>query len=234
LNPRIKFLLVVVCALSAAWVVAQESLPGPDPLAAAPPTGARHYSYAIGRQIGESFRKDEVAIDADNLLAGLKDALAGAEPKFSAELCEIAMQRMFREQAEKMRLRGAVALKEGAAFLAKNAKAPGVTVLPSGLQYKVIAAGNGPSPKAADTVRVNYRGTFIDGTLFDESGAEPAVFPVNQVIDGWTEALQKMKVGDKWQLAIPSDLAYGPDGNDAIPPNSVLMFEVELLGIEAP
>jgi FKBP-type peptidyl-prolyl cis-trans isomerase len=225
--------LIASCfALATAWVIAQETLPSLDPLATAPPTDARHYSYAIGQQIGESFRKDDVAIDPDSLLAGLKDALAGAEPKYSAELCDIAMQRMMRDQTEKMRKRGEVALKEGAAFLAKNAKAPGVTVLPSGLQYKVIAAGNGPSPTATDTVRVNYRGTFIDGEMFDESGADPAVFPVNRVIDGWTEALVRMRVGDKWQLVIPSDLAYGPDGNDAIPPNSVLMFEVELLGID--
>ena len=107
-------------------------------------------------------------------------------------------------------------------------------VLPSGLQYKVLKAGTGPSPKASDTVKTHYHGTFINGKVFDSSvdRGEPIEFPVNGVIKGWTEALQLMKVGDKWQLVIPSDLAYGPDGQGPIPPHSVLVFEVELLGIK--
>jgi FKBP-type peptidyl-prolyl cis-trans isomerase len=213
---------------AAAWVVAQETLPagpGADPLATAPPTDARHYSYAIGKQIGESFRKDELQLDVDSLVAGVKDALAGAKPQYTDEQCGIAIQRMYRAQSEN-------AKKRNEAFLAANAKAEGVVTLPSGLQYKVLASGTGPSPKATDTVRAKYRGTFIDGEVFDESGDEAISFPVNRVIDGWTEALQKMKVGDKWQLFVPGDLAYGPQGRDGIPPNSTLIFDVELMGIE--
>ncbi len=121
-------------------------------------------------------------------------------------------------------------------YLAANGKKPGVTVLPDGLQYKVLKQGTGPVPKATDTVKVHYAGTLTNGTEFDSSikRNEPAVFPVNGVIKGWTEALQRMKVGSKWQLVIPADLAYGanPPPGAPIPPNAVLVFEVELLGIE--
>jgi FKBP-type peptidyl-prolyl cis-trans isomerase len=219
---------------AAAWVVAQETmpLPGADPLAAAPPTDARHYSYAIGQQIGENFRQEELQIDMESFLAGVKDAVAGAEPRYSDELCGIAVQRMMQEQQQKMRKRAEAAGQEGEAFLAANAKKEGVVTLPSGLQYKIIANGTGPSPKATDTVSAKYRGTFIDGKVFDESGDEPLSFPLNRVIDGWTEALQLMKVGSKWQLFIPGKLAYGPEGRDGIPPNATLIFDVELMGIE--
>ncbi len=124
---------------------------------------------------------------------------------------------------------------DGAAFLAANAKKDGVVTTASGLQYKVIKSGTGESPKKSDTVKVHYTGTLIDGTVFDSSvqRGEPAVFPVGAVIPGWVEALQLMKVGDKWQLVIPANLAYGENSpSPAIPANSVLIFEVELLGIE--
>jgi FKBP-type peptidyl-prolyl cis-trans isomerase FklB len=123
----------------------------------------------------------------------------------------------------------------GAAFLAENAKKDGVTTTASGLQYKVIKSGTGESPKLSDTVKVHYQGTLIDGTVFDSSiqRGQPISFPVGRVIPGWVEALQLMKVGDKWQLFIPAKLAYGDQSpTPAIPPNSVLIFEVELLGIE--
>ena len=129
---------------------------------------------------------------------------------------------------------GASPASAGDAFLAANGKKAGVKVLPSGLQYRVIKSGNGPSPKATDTVRVHYHGTLTNGQVFDSSveRKEPAEFPVHRVIPGWTEALQSMKVGDKWQLVIPSGLAYGPQGYPpAIPPHSVLVFDVELLGV---
>ncbi len=227
----------IVLLFVAAWVIAQEALPiaelpAADPLAAAPPTDARHYSYAIGLQIGKDFREQATELDAESVLAGLKDGLADAEPKYSEEICMIALQRMTRDQAERAVARNKELQALAAKFLAENAKAVGVVVRPSGLQYKVLASGRGPSPKATDIVRVAYRGTFVDGTMFDESGDEPAVFPVNRVIDGWTEALQLMKVGDKWQLVVPSDLAYGPEGGNGMPPDATLIFEVELLGIE--
>jgi FKBP-type peptidyl-prolyl cis-trans isomerase FklB len=231
-------LLALPLLFAAAWVVAQETMPGPganpaaDPLAAAPPTDARHYSYAIGQQVGENFRQDELEIDMDSFLAGVKDAVAGAEPRYSDELCGVAVQRMMREQHEKMVKRAQAVGQEGAAFLAANAKKEGVVTLPSGLQYRVITEGTGASPKDTDTVSARYRGTFIDGKMFDESGAEPISFPVGGVIAGWTEALQLMKVGSKWQLFIPGELAYGEMGRDGIPPNATLLFDVELVGIE--
>jgi FKBP-type peptidyl-prolyl cis-trans isomerase len=224
--------MAVCLVFAAAWVVAQEALPAADPLAAAPPTDARHYSYAIGQQIGKSFREDGMEFDPESLLEGLKAGLAGAESKYSQELLDVAIQRMLQLQQRKLMERGELARREGEAYLAANAKKEGVVTLPSGLQYKVLAAGTGASPKATDIVDVKYRGTFIDGKMFDESGDDPVTFPVNRVIDGWTEALQKMKVGDKWLLVVPSDLAYGPEGRDGIPPFSTLVFEVELLGIQ--
>ncbi len=223
----IRSLLAAICLASlVAWAVAQEALPvGGNPLADAPPTDARHYSYAIGQDLGANFRNNDVEIDVDSFAAGLRDALTGAEPKYSEDLCTVAIQRMYQAQEEKL-------VKRNEEYFAKNAKAEGVTTLPSGLQYKVLAAGAGPSPKATDRVRVNYVGKFTDGTTFDESGDEPAEFQVDGVIPGWTEALLKMKVGDKWQLFVPSDLAYGPKGDDVIPPHAILVFEVELLGIQ--
>jgi FKBP-type peptidyl-prolyl cis-trans isomerase FklB len=226
-------LLALPLVLAAAWVIAQEALP-PAGLGAAalPPTDARHYSYAIGQQIGETFRNDEIELDADSLLAGLKDALSGAEPKFSEEMCMIAMERMSQARMEKEIKRNEALITLAPKFIAEHAKQPGVVVLPSGLQYKVITEGTGPKPKATDTVRVAYKGTFVDGRMFDESGAEPAEFQVDGVIPGWTEALQLMGVGSKWQLVLPSNLAYGPRGGQGMPPNATLVFDVELLGIQ--
>jgi FKBP-type peptidyl-prolyl cis-trans isomerase FklB len=126
--------------------------------------------------------------------------------------------------------------KEGDDFLATNKGKEGVVTLPSGLQYKILKAGTGPKPTASDSVRCNYRGTFINGTEFDSSykSGQPATFPVTGVIKGWTEALQLMPVGSKWQLFVPADLAYGERGRPGIEPNAALIFEVELLSIEAP
>jgi FKBP-type peptidyl-prolyl cis-trans isomerase len=239
--------LIALCLVSAAaWVIAQEALPGGAPgappagapaagpgvipLDSAPPTDARHYSYAIGLQVGQSFHDDGVEIDADSLLAGLKDGLSGAKPKFDKELLDVAIERMYKLQEAKAKEKADKMRKEGAEFLAKNAKAQGVVVLPSGLQYKVIAKGAGATPKATDMVKAKYRGTFIDGKVFDESGDDAVEFPVNQVIAGWTEALQLMHVGDKWQLFIPGNLAY-PEGRDEIPPGVPLLFDNELVDV---
>lgn len=198
-------------------------------------------SYAIGLNIGQSIKKDDVEINQNALTQGLKDAME----KDSAYLITTtdvqnlmsALQQNLMEKANsKMKVEGEKNKKEGEAFLAENSKKEGVKTLPNGLQYKVLVSGNGPTPKETDKVKTHYRGTLINGTEFDNSykRGEPAVFGVNQVIKGWTEALQMMKVGDKWQLFVPSDLAYGPNGagNGQIPPNATLIFEVELLGIE--
>jgi FKBP-type peptidyl-prolyl cis-trans isomerase len=233
-KTRIVALLSAV-VLSAAWVVAQETLPtGPGQAAPkqapaapeAPPTDARHYSYAIGQDLGSSFRENKIQLDLESLIAGVRDSLEGKDPQYSAELCQTALERLSQQQM-------AALVRRNKEFLIANAKAQGVQTTPSGLQYKVLKSGAGPTPSADDKVNVHYRGQLVDGTVFDETyGGEPAQLPVGGVIAGWSEALQQMKVGDKWQLVVPANLAYGEGGRDMIPPNATLIFEVELLGIE--
>lgn len=196
-------------------------------------------SYGIGLRTGASIKQDDVGIDLDAFVQGIRDGAEGAEPKYTEKEIMAALETFKKTvQAKKEQGQQAAAEKnetEGKAFLAKNKAKEGVKTRPSGLQYEVIKSGKGASPKATDTVKVHYVGTLLDGTVFDSSVErnEPAVFPVNRVIPGWTEAMQLMKVGDKWRLFIPSDLAYGPRGAGAeIGPNAVLVFEVELLGIE--
>jgi len=195
-------------------------------------------SYAIGLDMGGSLKKNEIDVNTDALIQGIKDGLTDAKPRLSdQEMKETiaALQKdLMAKQQERQKAAAEKNKKEGEAFLEANKKKPGVKVLPSGLQYKVVKEGTGKTPKATDTVTVNYKGTLIDGTEFDSSykRGEPATFPVNGVIKGWTEALQLMKVGSKWQLFIPPDLAYGPRGaGQVIGPNSTLVFEVELVSI---
>lgn len=196
-------------------------------------------SYAVGAQIGADMKRQTVDIDPAMLAKGLKDGFQGSKLLLTDQEMREALgglqQQMAAKQAERMRELGAKNKQAGAAFLAENKKKEGVKVLPSGLQYKVAREGTGKAPKADDTVTVNYRGTLIDGTEFDSSykRGESATFPVKGVIKGWTEALQLMKVGSKWQLFVPSELAYGeqPAGR-VIGPNSTLIFEVELLAIK--
>lgn len=184
--------------------------------------------YAIGLDIGKTFKKQGVEVSGDALLKGLKDGLSDAKPKLTDEETKEAFTAMRTEVL-------ALKKKQGEEFLAANKKKAGVTTTASGLQYKVINAGTGPKPTADSTVKTHYHGTLIDGTVFDSSvtRGEPVEFPVKGVIPGWTEALQLMPVGSKWQLVIPSDLAYGPNGtpDGTIAPNSTLIFEVELLAI---
>lgn len=191
------------------------------------PTDARHYSYAIGLDVGRSFGSDKIELNVDFLLAGVRDGLEGADPKFAEDVCGAAMQRLNEIRIDSLR-------KRNQDFLATNAKAEGVQTTKSGLQYKVLASGAGATPGPQDAARVHYRGKLIDGTVFDESyGGDPVTLPVGRVIPGWTEALGLMKVGDKWELTIPSELAYGAGGaGDVIPPHSTLVFEIELLGVE--
>jgi FKBP-type peptidyl-prolyl cis-trans isomerase FklB len=197
-------------------------------------------SYAIGLNIGKSMHKDAVDIDPSILLRGLKDGLAGSKPLLTDDQARAAMvtlqSEMRKKQEEKMLVQGEANKKEGEAFLAENKTKDGVVTLPSGLQYKILKEGTGPKPVASDTVVCNYKGTLLDNTEFDSSykRGQPATFPVGGVIKGWTEVLQLMPVGSKWQLFIPSELAYGARGGPGggIGPNATLIFEVELMSIQ--
>ena len=196
-------------------------------------------SYSIGMDIGDNLKKQSIDVDVDLLVKGVKDALAGGETLLSVEEARetlVALQQELREKALERKMQDAEKnKKEGEAFLAGNKTKEGVVSLPSGLQYKILRSGDGSSPKGTDTVETNYRGTLINGMEFDSSykRGKTAVFPVTGVIAGWTEALLLMKVGDKWQLFVPPELAYGERGAGPIGPNSTLIFDVELLSIKS-
>jgi FKBP-type peptidyl-prolyl cis-trans isomerase FklB len=198
-------------------------------------------SYSIGYDIGESFKKQKIELNIDALVAGLKEAVAGKDATLPKEEREKTLQAFQKEMMEKQMTASKEAaaknLAEGEKFLAENKKKEGVKTTASGLQYKVIKEGSGPTPKETDTVTTNYKGTLIDGTEFDSSYKrnEPASFQVNRVIKGWIEALQMMKPGSKYQLFIPAALAYGERGaGQTIGPNATLIFDVELLSIAQP
>ena len=198
-------------------------------------------SYAIGLNIGKSIKNDALDVNSAVLVQGLLDALGDAAPKLTPQQAQAALEALSRDvnarMAQKAKVEGDKNKKEGDAFLAANKSKAGVVSLPSGLQYVVLKSGKGATPKLTDRVKTHYHGTLINGKVFDSSvqRGEPISFAVGGVIRGWTEALQKMKVGDKWKLFVPAELAYGPDGAGAeIGPNAVLIFEVELLGIEPP
>jgi FKBP-type peptidyl-prolyl cis-trans isomerase FklB len=201
------------------------------------------FSYAIGMKTGQrmadSFNKQSVPFDPAILARGVKDGLSGGKTLLTDEEAQAAIKAVQEEvgkkNQEKMKEASAVNKKEGDAFLAGNKAKEGVVTLPSGLQYKIMKEGTGPKPTTSDTVVCNYRGTLINGTEFDSSykRGQPATFPVSGVIKGWTEALQLMPVGSKWQLFIPSNLAYGDNGAGAdIGPGATLIFEVELISIQ--
>jgi FKBP-type peptidyl-prolyl cis-trans isomerase FklB len=191
-------------------------------------------SYSVGLNVGSNFKKQGQDLNPDALLAGVKDALSGKQPALSEAEMKQTMEAWSKQMEEKQKTAGEKNSVDGAKFLAENKKKDGVKTTASGLQYKVMKEGTGAKPKESDTVSVNYRGTLINGTEFDSSykRGQPATFPVNGVIKGWTEALQLMKAGSKYQLFIPSELAYGARavGPD-IAPNSTLIFEVELLQV---
>jgi FKBP-type peptidyl-prolyl cis-trans isomerase len=203
-------------------------------------TESQKISYAIGMGLGKNIKRDSIDVDPSILLRGLKDAMAGGKLLLTddeAKTAIMALNTKVRAKEEEKAKAEALANKmKGDAFLAQNKTKPGVVALPSGLQYKIISPGTGPKPTAEDTIKCNYRGTLVDGTEFDSSykRGEPIKIPVGQVIKGWTEAMQLMPVGSKWELYIPSDLAYGERGAPGSPiaPNSTLVFEVELLSIE--
>jgi FKBP-type peptidyl-prolyl cis-trans isomerase FklB len=188
-------------------------------------------SYAMGMNLGTQLHRDGITLDPALVARGMKDSMAGGKTALTEDEARAAFTHLQMEARQNIL---AANRKEGETFLASNKTKEGVVALPSGLQYKVLTQGTGPKPSANDTVTCNYRGTLLDGKEFDSSykRGQPASFPVGGVIKGWTEALQMMPVGSKWQLFIPADMAYGDRGSPPdIQPGDTLIFEVELLSI---
>jgi FKBP-type peptidyl-prolyl cis-trans isomerase FklB len=215
--------------------------PGTKTAAAAPTLSTKKdkISYAIGADLGGKLKSSSIDVDPNILTRALKDTLTGAKPAMSDDEIRATLSDLTKDLQQKQTVatkeKSEKNRKEGEEFLASNKGKEGVVALPSGLQYKILKAGDGPKPTAADTVVCNYKGTLIDGKEFDSSykRGQPATFPVGGVIKGWTEALQLMAVGSKWQLFIPPDLAYGDrQAGPDITPGSTLVFEVELMSIQ--
>lgn len=238
-----RWTIALAMALMTAITAAQD-LPAPAAEAApeAPPsplkTPNEKNSYALGASLGATVRQLALQLDSDFVMLGFKDALSGGKTLLTAEEARATVVQMQNEQKAKAMLEArAIAeknKKDGEAFLAVNNTKKGIFTLPSGLQYKIVTTGKGRTPKLQDEVVCHYRGTLIDGTEFDSSYSrhQPATFAVSGVIKGWTEALQLMPVGSKWQLFIPPNLAYGDRGSGRIGPDATLIFEVELVAIK--
>ena len=217
----------------------QPAAPPPLPVIPGLATKKDQISYALGMNVGKGLHRESIDVDPNLVMQGLKDALSGGKTLMTDEQAQQTMMQLqmeVRDQEEAKRKAAAETnLKKGQEFLAANKTKPGVVTLPSGLQYKIIKQGTGPKPTLGDVVTCNYRGTLIDGKEFDSSYKrnEPATFPVKGVIKGWTEALQLMSVGSKFELYLPPDLAYGEHGaGQDIGPNETLVFEVELMSIK--
>ncbi len=228
-------------AASGQSTASQPSAAAATPVIPGLPTKKDQVSYAIGMNIGKGLSRQNISVDPNTILQGLKDALANGKMLMTDEQAKQTLTQLemdVRAQEDAKRKQESVDnAKAGDAFLAKNKTQPGVVALPSGLQYKMLKEGTGPKPTIDDVVTCNYKGTTIDGKEFDSSykRGEPATFPVKGVIKGWTEALQLMPVGSKFELWLPPDLAYGEHGAGAdIGPNETLVFEVELLSIKPP
>jgi len=246
------FLVMTVVLLAGSLPAQQTQAPSAPatPAAKAPPakgsvapaatgltTDREKESYALGMNIARGLKGQSVDVDPAILTRAIKDVLTGAKPLLTDDEAMDALKKLQTEMQTERKELGDKNLREGQQFLSANKTKEGVVSLPSGLQYKVLTPGKGPKPTAADMVVCQYRGTLIDGTEFDSSykRGQPATFPVNRVIKGWTEALELMPVGSKWQLFIPPDLAYGDRGfGTLIGPNATLVFEVELVSIQAP
>jgi len=228
---RLRWMVVLGVVLLASQLSAQESQ--------VLKSEKEKLSYGMGMEIANNLKRQSFDVDVDLLLKGMRDALSGGKTLMTEQearqILTAFQKEMMAKQKEAAKVLGEKNKKEGEAFLAENKKKEGVIALPSGLQYKVIKAGAGKKPKLTDKVKTHYRGTLINGTEFDSSyrRGEPVTFPVKGVIPGWTEALQLMEEGAKWQLFIPSNLAYGERGaGGTIGPNATLIFEVELISIQ--
>lgn len=238
--------LLAALMLAGAVAVAQDPTPTPAPASETPEvdpalaTEDAQFSYLVGSNVGQQLKQVGITFDTEAFKLGLEDAVGGATPRVSEEQAQKLfqsfnakrMEAVNKEKAEKAK----VEQEKGAAYLAATAQKEGVMKTESGILYEVLNPGNdgGAKPTAESTVKVHYTGTLIDGTKFDSSvdRGEPAEFPLNGVIKGWTEGLQLMPLGSKYRFHIPSGLAYGENGRPSIPPNSVLVFEVELLEIK--
>jgi FKBP-type peptidyl-prolyl cis-trans isomerase FklB len=253
-----KTMTLALCLATSVSLLAQDQTPAPKVPAAKSSTAAKpagthagttaskplttqkdKLSYSIGADIGKRLKADQLEVDPAIVSRGMRDAFSGAKLALTDDQIKATFTQLQGEmQAKRVAEAKAAAEKnktEGDAYLAANKSKDGVVTLPSGLQYKILMPGSGPKPSANDTVVCNYRGTLVNGTEFDSSykRGQPATFPVSGVIKGWTEALQLMPVGSKWQLVIPPDLAYGERGaGQQIGPDSTLVFEVELMSIQ--
>jgi FKBP-type peptidyl-prolyl cis-trans isomerase len=231
-------LAFALCLGGAAIACAQDE-GAAAPAAEKPDTLSERAGYAFGHNMGANMKQQDLGLDLEAMVQGLRDGLAGAEAALTEEEMQAAVnefqQQMMAKQQEAAEKAKAENMAAGDAFRATNGAREGVTTTASGLQYEVLTAGTGPKPATTDRVSVHYRGTLVDGTQFDASydRGQPATFPVTGVIKGWQEVLQLMPVGSKWKVVIPPDLAYGERGSPPrIGPGSTLVFEVELLGIE--
>jgi FKBP-type peptidyl-prolyl cis-trans isomerase len=239
---RMKISSSIVCAaLSLALPLAAQTAKDPaaaEKPAATPTAPMDKVSYFIGTRIGsdiaQNFKSQGLELDMDNFLQAIRDQFEGKPSKYKEEEMTAAMDAFEKMMVAKQAGKATEAKSQGAKFLAENGKRPEVKTTASGLQYEVLKPAEGAKPAATDTVSVHYHGTFLDGKVFDSSveRKEPATFPLQGVIKGWTEGLQLMNVGSKYKFYIPSDLAYGDEGRPGIPPGSTLVFEVELLKIE--
>jgi FKBP-type peptidyl-prolyl cis-trans isomerase FklB len=229
-SPRLRTLALTLLMAPASIALAQDKLDLKDPKVRA--------SYAIGADIGINMKRQDLDLNAKAVAAGITDAFAdklSLTPEEMKQVLTAFQGELMAKMETRQKAAGEENLKKGQAFLEANAKKEGVKTTATGLQYKVNKSGTGRTPKTSDTVKVHYHGTLIDGTVFDSSvqRGEPISFPVNGVIKGWTEALQMMKEGDKWQIFLPANLAYGEQSpGPKIGPNSALIFDVELLAIE--
>ncbi|MCI0416067.1 FKBP-type peptidyl-prolyl cis-trans isomerase [bacterium] len=235
LLTAVTLIMLIFCV----GLYAEEKAAQTQPQTAPAMSDQQKTSYSIGLNIGLNLHEQEVQVDVASLTKGIQDGLVNATPALPEAEIRAALITLQKEVAEKQEAKKKVLAeknsKDGDALLTANKTKEGVVALPSGLQYKVITEGKGPKPTATDTVVTHYKGTFIDGKQFDSSydRGEPATFTVNGVIAGWTEALQLMPVGSKWQLWVPSKLAYGENGfQNVIPPNAALLFEIELISIQ--